>query len=57
MIQINTKMQKFSSYIVKLKGEERLQGSVCSVNVFRKNKSGRAFSKILAWFSLKFVTE
>ena len=50
-------MQKFSSYIVKLKGEERLQGSVCSMNVFRKNKSGRAFSKILAWFSLKFVTE
>ena len=29
-------MQKFSSYIVKLKGEERLQGSVCSMNVFRK---------------------
>lgn len=57
MIQINTKMQKFSSYIVQLKGEERLQGSVCSVNVFSKNKSGRAFSKILAWFSLKFVTK
>lgn len=57
MIEINTEMQKFSSYIVKLKAEERLQRSVCSVDIFGKNKSGRAFSKMLAWFSLKFVTK
>lgn len=49
-------MQKYSPYIVKLKVEGRLQRSVCNMNIFNRKKSGRTFSKILAWFSLKFVT-
>ena len=50
-------MQKYSPYIVKLKVEGRLQRSVCNMNIFNRKKSGRTFSKILAWFSLKICDQ
>lgn len=51
---VNIDLQKYS-YIVKLEKEARLQRSVCNMNVLKRKKAGRTFSKILAWLSLKFV--
>lgn len=48
MIQINFEIRKYSAYIVKLKVEERLQRSVCNLNIFNRKKSERTFSKRLA---------
>ena len=46
---------KIFTILVESRGETAKK--CCSVTVFSNSKSGRAFSKMLAWFYLKFVTE